>query len=305
MRVLIKHRIEYVALRALSGLFCVLPYRVALAVGAGLAWIAFYILRFRVEEAMRRIQLVLGPECSGRQARRIAWISLRNLFFNGVEILRFPVMHRKWVETYVDIQCWGFIRERSAGQTGAILAVPHMGNWDLAGVGVSLLGVPIFFMARRQKNPLTDAYLNRLRGVTGVETVLTDDSGALRKAVRNLKVGKVWALLPDVRARETGIEVGFLGGMAALATGMDAFARRAHVPIVPACAYRYGWTKHRWVTFDPVLPDHSVDKETDQRRIMEEVMTRFDAQIRSHPEQYFWYNKRWILDPLDPPVGKK
>jgi Kdo2-lipid IVA lauroyltransferase/acyltransferase len=274
-----------------------LPYRVAMALGAGLACCAFYLIRFRVREAVRRIRLVLGEQVAAKQARRIAWISLRNLFLNVVEILRFPVMTSDWLDAHVDTSGVDFIRERWKGENGAILAVPHMGNWDLAGVGAHMMGLPIFFLARRQKNPLTDEYLNRLRGVTGVETILTD-SGALRKVIRNLKDGKVFALLPDVRARETSIRVDFLGGTADLATGMESFARHAQVPIFPAYALREGWGRHRWVVTEPVYPDLSLDREEDQRRIMQEVMSRFDRAVRAHPEQYFWYNKRWILDPL-------
>lgn len=302
MQIRLKHRVEYLFLRALSGLVCVLPYRLALGLGAGLAWIAFHILRFRVKEAVRRIRLVLGDEVTESSARSIAWISMRNLCFNVVEIVRFPVIDERWVRRYVDTRGVDFIRARWRGERGAILAVPHTGNWDLAGVGASLMGLPIFFLARRQKNPLTDAFLNRLRGVTGVETVLTDSgSSALRRVVKNLHQGKVFALLPDVRARQAGITVPFFGGQAALATGMEMFARRADVPIFPACAFRDGWSHHRWVVFEPVRPDPEVDRETDQRRIMQEVMQIFDREIRAHPEQYFWYNKRWILDPLEPP----
>lgn len=298
MKVRAKHRIEYAVLRTLSAIACALPYRFALAFGAGLAWIAFYVVRFRVDEAVRRIQLVLGEEVDRRRARRIAWISLRNLFFNGIEILRFPRMTRKWVETHVDTSDMSVIEAQCPKDRGAILAVPHMGNWDLAGVGSNMMGLPVFFMARRQKNPLVDDFLNRLRGVTGVETILTD-SGALRKVVRNLKSGKVFALLPDVRARESGVYVPFLGGTAALATGMVAFARHAEVPIFPACAFREGWTRQRWKVYDPIYTDPAADRGVDEQRIMNEVMARFDRVIRSHPEQYFWYNKRWILDPLD------
>jgi len=296
MTVRFKHRLEYAALRVLSAVLCVLPYRVALAVGAGLAWIAFYVIRFRTTEAMRRIRLVLGDQVTPRAARRIAWISLRNLFLNVVEILRFSIMTKEWVYAHVDTSGVDFIRARWNGASGAILAVPHMGNWDLAGVGAQVMGLPIFFMARRQKNPLTDEFLNRMRGVTGIETILTD-SGALRKVIRNLKQGKVFALLPDVRARESGIPVHFLGGEATLATGMESFARHANVPIFPAYALREGWTRHRWVVCEPVYADPAVDRETDQRRMMQEVMTLLDRAVREHPEQYFWYNKRWILDP--------
>jgi len=31
------------------------------------------------------------------------------------------------------------------------------------------------------------------------------------------------------------------------------------------------------------------------------VMRHLDAAIRAHPEQYFWFNKRWVLEPL--PAG--
>ena len=297
MAIRFKHRVEYGLLRAVSALVCVLPYRAALALGAGLAWIAFHVVRFRVGEAVRRIRSVLGEGVGKREARRIAWISLRNLFFNGIEILRFPRMTKAWVTRYVDATGMAFIEAHWNRASGAILAVPHMGNWDLAGVGSSLMGLPVFFLARRQKNPLVDAYLNRLRGATGALTIHTD-SGALRQIIRHLKAGKIFALLPDVRARGSGVSVPFLGGQAVLATGMESFARHAGVPIFPACALREGWARHCWIVRAPVLPDPSVDRESDQQRIMCEVIARFDEFVRAHPEQYFWYNKRWILDPI-------
>lgn len=300
MSVRFKHRVEYVLLLFLSKLLCLLPYRAALALGAGLAWTAFYVFRFRVKEAVRRIETVLGDQVTPAEAHRMAWRSLRNLFFNAVEILRFPRLRRAWVETHVDTSAVDVIRAQWDASRGAILAVPHMGNWDLAGVGAHLMGLPIFFLARRQKNPLTDQLLNRLRNVTGVETILTD-SKALRRIIRHLKEGRIFAMLPDVRARESGRLVPFLGGQAALATGMESFARHAHVPIFPAYALREGWTRHRWVVLEPVYPDPSLDRDTDQARIMHEVMARFDEAIRRYPDQYFWFNKRWILDPLPGP----
>jgi Kdo2-lipid IVA lauroyltransferase/acyltransferase len=298
MAICFKYRVEYGLLRVVSALVCVLPYRAALALGAGLAWIAFHVVRYRVGEAVRRIRSVLGEDVGARAARRIAWISMRNLFFNGIEILRFPRMTQAWVVRHVDTAGMAFVRANWNRDGGAILAVPHMGNWDLAGVGSNLMGLPVFFMARRQKNPLVDAYLNRLRGTTGAEIIHTD-SGALRRVIRNLKAGKIFALLPDVRARESGVIVPFLGGQAVLATGMESFARHAGVPIFPACALREGWARHRWIVRAPVLPDVAVERESDQQRIMREVIARFDEFVRAHPEQYFWYNKRWILDPLD------
>jgi len=32
--------------------------------------------------------------------------------------------------------------------------------------------------------------------------------------------------------------------------------------------------------------------------MMQKLVSIFDAEIRANPEQYFWFNKRWVLDPI-------
>jgi lauroyl/myristoyl acyltransferase len=63
---------------------------------------------------------------------------------------------------------------------------------------------------------------------------------------------------------------------------------------------REGWTRHRWRLVDAVYPDPALDKQADWQRMTQAVIDHFDAAIRDHPDQYFWYNKRWVLDPLEP-----
>jgi len=31
---------------------------------------------------------------------------------------------------------------------------------------------------------------------------------------------------------------------------------------------------------------------------LREVVAALDGYIQAHPEQYFWFNKRWVLDPI-------
>ena len=81
------------------------------------------------------------------------------------------------------------------------------------------------------------------------------------------------------------------------------FARQAKVPIIPAVARRRGWTRHEWEVFEPVEADPSLDKEADFQRMTQAVMDVYDHAIRAEPEQYFWYNNRWILFPYDPETG--
>lgn len=298
MRYRPKHIVEYGALRVISGLVNVLPYRLALALGAALACIGFYLVRFRVAEAKRRIREVFGERFTASEVNQIAWISLRNTFFNAVEVMRMPKVTRRWAEQVTDHAQIENMRPILRPDRGAILVVPHTGNWDLAGVVAHLLGFPMFFIVGKQKNPLVDDWLNRMRGVTGIETI-PRDSSLLKKVMKNLRAGKVLAFMTDLRSKTPGVKVQFLGKEANVVGGMGLFARQADVPIFPVVVTRVGWARHRWKFHDPIYPDPSLEKDRDWQRMTQLVMDIYDRAVREEPGQYFWYNKRWVLDPLE------
>ena len=106
----------------------------------------------------------------------------------------------------------------------------------------------------------------------------------------------------------------FLGKEANVPGGMAVFARQAGVPIFPAIILRTGWTSHRGAFGPTVWPDCTVDKRQDWQRMTQQVFDFIDSVIRAHPDQWFWFNKRWILDPVPgrtdtpappPPAGAK
>jgi KDO2-lipid IV(A) lauroyltransferase len=297
MAVRLRHRIEYAALRAFAGLFRALPHRAALAAAWPVAALGHWVVGFRRREARRRIRSVLGASVSPRDIRRIAWISWRNLCFNAAELARLPRMDGAWFAARTDYADLGKAREALAPGRGLIFAVAHSGNWDLAGIGAHRAGLPVFFIARPQRNPLTDAYLNRLRTITGAD-VVANDASVLRNVIRRLRAGGLVAMLPDVRSRTPALALRFLGGTANIAGGIALFARHTDSPILPGFIERVGWTRHRLRLFDPVRPDPSVPKEEDARRMLQAVLDILDREVRAQPEQYFWYNKRWVLDPL-------
>lgn len=300
MKYRLSHVAEYIALRVVAGVFRALPERVALAVAAGLAAVAHVLARSRVRVARERIRQVFGPGYPEAEIRRVARRSLRNLFFNAVELVRLPRLTRDWADRHVDLS--SFVREveeRRPRDRGAIYVIPHMGNWDLGGVIAGLRGHPVFFMAARQRNPLTDAYLNAQRAATGIEVVLRDDPGVVRQVLRRLKEGRILCILIDLRSRTPGLRVRFLGREANLVPGLGLFARQAKVPVFPGVVRRVGWTRHVWDFGPPVWPDLAMEKEADWLRITQQVMDIFDRAVRAHPDQYFWYNRRWVLDPLE------
>ncbi len=294
----IQNRLQYGMLWMFAGLVNILPYRVLLAIAWGVAAFLFHVVRMKRKVVTRRIRSVFGAELPEKEIRRIAWLSLRNIAFNVVEMMRASHITKEWVNEHVI----GFEEKMPLAKAlvakhgGIIFAVPHMGNWDMAGWACSYNGLNIFSIAARQRNPYINAWIMRQRE-KGIR-MLEREGSVLKQVIRNLKDGQVFAILPDVRMRRKDLSIPFLGGVANLGRGMASFSLAANVPIVPAIFMRKGWTKHEFVNFDPLYPDPTRDKDQEIQRLTEAVMERLDAAIHRNPEQWFWYNGRWILDPV-------
>ena len=305
MKYRLKHLVEYGALRAVSGLVNILPYRAALAVGWGVAWLAFHVGRFRRAEAARRIREVFGARVADREVRRIAWLSLRNLMFTAVDIMRTPFINLDTIGKIADYrETTRVLKAHHATGRGAIVALPHMGAWELPGRAMVLEGIPFFSVAGKQRNPLFDHYVNSTRERSGMP-ILMRGASTLREVIRRLKGGSMLALLPDLRMRTEAVKVRFLGKEANIGAGMALFARHAGVPIFPAIITRVGWTRHVARIYPPVVGDLSADKEADVQRMTQAVMDIVSEAVLAEPEQWFWYNKRWVLEPVESEAVKE
>ncbi|MBU4200436.1 MAG: hypothetical protein KKE37_02175 [Verrucomicrobia bacterium] len=304
MKTKLRYILEYGLVRGLAGLINLLPYRAALAVGWGMAWVGFHVVRFRVRAAVTRIQDVFPGRFSPREARRVAWLSWRNFIFTAVEMIRLPVSSPDWVRSVVDVgDAAKPIQEHlKASGKGAIIATIHMGSWEMASLTSLACGFPLFSLAAAQKNTWVDDYLNRQRAGTGFETILRGSS-VLKTIIRKIREGKVLAILPDVRSKTPALSIRFLDKTMNVAGGMGLIARLTGVPVFPCIITRIGWTHHRYRSFDPIRSDPALGKKDDIWRMTQTVFDVFDRSIRAQPEQWFWFNKRWIFDPLKtPPV---
>jgi len=291
-----KYYVEYFFLRGFISFLHLLPLRAALFTGWLLAVVSVPFSVKRRREARRRMRQVFGPEVADSTLKKWAWVSWRNLFFNIVDTARAPKLNAKELTRRIHSDTFEAYRAASEKTGGHVLAVCHMGNWDVAGFGGRIRGLPLFVLSRRQKNPLFEAYLKVVRDHFGFGTI--DRHGSLTSIAKRIKAGETFVIMPDVRAKEkdTSLAVPFLGHTAYLMGGMGLFARLTGKPIATCIVTREGWTRHKWEFGPMVYPDPDAEREADILRMTREIMQVFDRAIRTHPDQYFWYNKRWVLD---------
>lgn len=295
-----KHIAEYLLIRCVSATVNVLPARIALGLGSLFAATVFPFLKSTRKEGERRIRQVMGDELSDSEVSRIAREAFRELVWHTIEVLRTPKLTRPWVEKncVFSAEDKGRLDEALAMNRGVIIAVAHVGNWDLAGIGLQQLGYPVNFIFREQKNPLFDKHLSKMREHLGSEAFERDDPMLVRKVIRSLRAGNVIAILVDLRARQPDLKLPFLGHPADLGRGLGLMAHLAKCPVAPGLVSRTADGKHLWRIAPVIHPDPSLDRNEDAERIMREALVPLEEVIRENPSQYFWFNKRWVLEPI-------
>ena len=289
---------EYIALRGTCAIVNAIPYKLACALARALAVFAFDVLRINRKRTIARIRSVF-PEKTDSEARRIAVFSLGNLIQNAVELIRAPKLDKDWITKHVDDiamyseQLKEFVDEGK----GVVIMVPHAGNWYMAAWAMASYGIPMFAIAAKQRNPLIDAWMNRQYG-DGIDVVERGSARVMHEIKDRLLKGQIFAILPDLRVMTPDVSVPFLNGTANVSHGGAMFAVRTGAPVIVAMMRRING-RHVFDHLGTLRPDpNAPDKRAEACHLTYEAMKLIDAAIQKTPEQWFWFNKRWILEPV-------
>ena len=288
---------EYGALRFFCALVNAIPYPLAMSAAKGLAAFAFDVLGFQRKRTLERISTAF-PEKTPREVRAIARRSLANVLQSAVEMIRAPRLDKKWMDRHVvDGQMYkDRLQELVDEGNGVVIMVPHSGNWYMAAWSMAKYGLPLFALAAPQRNPKIDAWMKRQYG--DIEVLDRSEKTTLSRIKDKLKSGRAFAILPDLRVPAPDVDVGFLGGRANVSHAGAMFAVRCGSPIVVAAMHRENG-KHVFSHLATLRPDANADDpKAEAARLTREAMTLIDGEVRARPGEWYWYNKRWILQPV-------
>ncbi len=288
---------EYYLLRFFCGVVNFIPYRMAMATAGFFAWAAVNVFKLRNKRTMARLKSVF-PEKSNAELKYIAWRSFANILETGVEMIRAPKLSRAWMDKYV--RDGAVYKDRLQAYVdegkGVVIMVPHSGNWYMAAWSMAKYGLPLFAIAAKQRNPKINEWMKRQYG--DIEVVERGSAKTLVEIKRKLQSGRAFAILPDLRVKEKDVEVDFLGSKANVSHAGAMFAVKCGCPVVVAMVRREGG-RHVFDHLGTLRPDPDAsDDKAESARLTQEAMKLLDENIKRYPEQWFWYNKRWILEPV-------
>jgi KDO2-lipid IV(A) lauroyltransferase len=274
----------YVLYRVLSGLFGLLPEPAMRRTGELLGRILSYVAGDRRRMSIRHLQRVAGEGVDAEKLSRDAFASYGRYWAETfwVRPRRIETMAAHTSVDGADIVLAH--RERGA----LILALPHLGNWEAAGIEAANLGLDLVAAAELLPNPLISEWFIKQRAMFGIEVVLVR-AGASAELLARLQSGKTLALPSDRDLSGRGIAVTFFGEETTLPAGPFVLAKRSGAPVLPVATYFRPGTGHHFIVREP-LCDGSIEE------MAQELAGHFEDFIRADPTQWHLLQPLWPSD---------
>ncbi|MCX5088976.1 phosphatidylinositol mannoside acyltransferase [Streptomyces sp. NBC_00365] len=276
-----------------------LPEPVAVRLGRTVADIAWKRRGKGVQRLESNYARVL-PDATPQRLAELSRAGMRSYLRYWMESFRLPAWSEERVRTGFDVKDVHHLTDGLASDKGVILALPHMGNWDLAGAWVTTkLQTPFTTVAERLKpESLYDRFVAYREGL-GMEVLPHSGGTAFGTLARRLRDGGLICLVAERDLSASGVEVEFFGETTRMPAGPALLAQQTGAVLLPVTL---------WYDDSPVMQGrvHSPVEvpETGNRAEKTSVMTQaladaFATGIAEHPEDWHMLQRLWLKD-LDP-----
>ena len=205
-----------------------LPRRLVTLIISAASWVAMEHDGIHVRTLRRNLAITTGAPVDSALMRAALKSYLRNFY----EVLALPGWSKAEIQRLVRAVNEPAVRDAHAGP-GAVVALPHSGNWDLAGAWACVTGMPVTTVAEQLSDPEYAAFV-AFRESLGLEVVSHRDPGALTALIEAIHRRRVVCLLADRDLSGAGITVSWRGQSITMPAGPAIVARRTGAALLPA-----------------------------------------------------------------------
>jgi KDO2-lipid IV(A) lauroyltransferase len=274
-----------------------LPEPVAAAAFRRIADAAYLRRGPAVRRLAANLRRVVGPAQADGQLDKLVRAGMRSYARYWLEAFRLPALSHEQRLRRFRLAGEEWLAGAVAAGTGAIVALPHAGNWDAAGAWGVANGWPLTTVVERLRpEGLYERFVAYREGL-GIRIIPQrgGERPPLELLEEALRKGHVVPLLADRDLSARGIEVDFFGGRTRMPAGPAILAIRTGAPLFvvsmwyepdAACGQLHGPL--------PVPTGGPLDQRV--RALTQQVADQLATGIAAHPADWHMLQKLWLSD---------
>jgi KDO2-lipid IV(A) lauroyltransferase len=177
--------------------------------------------------------------------------------------------------------------------TGAILGLPHLGNWDAAGRWVAESGYAITAVAEELKPARMYRLFERHRRALGMGVVPLSESKKVGPQLAALLAqNHLLALVCDRDLKGTGVEVEMFGATLRMPAGPALLSLATGSPLLPCSCFD---TEDGWgcLIRPPLEIERTGNMRHDVTALTRKLAAEFERDISAHPTQWHMFQPAW------------
>ncbi|MFD0342059.1 phosphatidylinositol mannoside acyltransferase [Streptomyces sp. NPDC127117] len=254
-------------------------------------------------KSVLRLESNLARVVPGASPARLAELSragMRSYMRYWMESFRLPTWSPARIKASIEVTDAHRLTEGLDAGRGVILALPHLGNWDLAGAWVTTdLKVPFTTVAERLKpETLYDRFVAYREGL-GMEVLPHSGGAAFGTLARRLRAGGLVCLVADRDLSASGVEVTFFGDTARMPAGPALLAQQTGALLLPVTLHYDDTPVMKARIHAPVELPGSGDRTEKTSSMTQALADAFAVGIAGHPEDWHMLQRLWLAD-LEP-----
>ena len=282
----LKYRITYNLLKLLSDLVQSLTPSTQFNYANKLGFICYHFIKIRQKEARKNISIAF-PKLSKEKRENILKDTYRFFIYSSMQFLSLP---KSVTRANISVNGEKYLHKALSKNKGVLLVSGHFGLWELLLGWFGINKYSLLLVGQKQKNNGADKFINELRKNNGINVLPRKSSLELMYSA--LDNNDMLTLASDQDAKKSGVFINFFGVKASTPKGTALFHLKSKSPIIFVTCHMENINKYV-LNIIPVKTHNKSDIESitiSYTRLLENI-------IKKHPNQYFWFHRRWRTKP--------
>ncbi len=250
------------------------------------ALVHFYLSKKDREAVFYNLVVFTGD---GGKRNQLAKKVFVNFAYYLTDFFRYARINKKFIKKYVSFEGLSVIGQKIKKNQGVILLTAHLGNYELGGAVMSLLGYPLSVVALPHLDLRTNNFFNRQRQRVGVKVISTGQ--AVKKSISVLKKGEILALLGDRDFFHSGRRQKVFSRYANIPRGAAFFAKKSDAAIIPTFFVRENKYNYRLIFEKEIIYDKTANNS--EGRILQNYVSVLEKYLKKYPGQWYLFQKYW------------
>lgn len=287
LKSMIKHKLQYICIKALFFPCKYLPYKALHSLGKVIGLILYHLHTSYRKRALSNLSLAKSLALSEKELIATAKASFQNLAINTLEYAKLacdPALKNL-------IKCENPEEAQRLIETkqGVVFFCGHQSNWEVLFLD-GTQRMPGVAIGRPIKNPLLYEWVVSIRQRFGGKII--EPKQAIKEGFKALKRGLFLGIVGDQGMPDSGFSSCFLGREAFTSPAPALLAYRSNSPLIVATTRRREG-KYLIHYSSPLWPDLTKPLEQEVPRLMQEALAIFEKSIVASPGEWLWQHNRW------------